>query len=107
MLRLGGFSTANLLDLEVVRLVGQNGAPVCAGMKAGGHISCHIGCHLYRISRKFSEFPYSKNRMNVAVSRARCLAILVANHALMAIRCATPEQMALVNTLCWVRDRGG
>jgi hypothetical protein len=84
-------------------LLGKNGATVCPGMKAGGH----IGCHLYRISRKFSEFLYSKNRMNVAVSRARCLAILVANPALMAIRCATPEQMALVNTLCLVKDCGG
>jgi uncharacterized protein len=50
------------------------------------------------------EFLYSRNRLNVAISRARCLAILVANPALMSIRCTTPEQMALVNTLCWVRD---
>lgn len=50
------------------------------------------------------EFLYSKNRLNVAISRAKCLAILVANPALMAIRCTTPEQMALVNTLCWVKD---
>lgn len=50
------------------------------------------------------EFLYSKNRLNVAISRARCLAIVIANPALMAIRCTTPEQMALVNTLCWVKD---
>jgi len=50
------------------------------------------------------EFLYSKNRLNVAISRARCLAIIIANPALMAIRCTTPEQMSLVNTLCWVRD---
>lgn len=50
------------------------------------------------------EFLYSRNRLNVAISRARCLAILVANTALMSIRCSTPEQMALVNTLCWVSD---
>ena len=50
------------------------------------------------------EFLYSRNRLNVAISRARCLAILIANPALMSIRCTTPEQMALVNTLCWVRD---
>ena len=53
---------------------------------------------------RFIEFLYSRNRLNVAISRARCLAILVANPALMSIRCTTPEQMALVNTLCWVRD---
>lgn len=50
------------------------------------------------------EFLYSKNRLNVAISRARCLAMLVANPALMSVSCSTPEQMALVNTLCWVRD---
>ncbi|MFZ4440184.1 MAG: TM0106 family RecB-like putative nuclease [Syntrophales bacterium] len=53
---------------------------------------------------RFIEFLYSRNRLNVAISRARCLAILVANPALMSIRCTTPEQMALVNTLCWVKD---
>jgi len=50
------------------------------------------------------EFLYSKNRLNVAISRAKCLAILIANPALMAIRCVSPEQMALVNTLCWVKN---
>lgn len=52
------------------------------------------------------EFLYSKNRLNVAVSRAKCLAIVIANPALMAIKCHTPEQMALVNTLCWVAEAG-
>lgn len=53
---------------------------------------------------RYIEFLYSRNRLNVAISRARCLAILVANPALMSIRCTTPEQMAMVNTLCWVMD---
>ena len=52
------------------------------------------------------EFLYSKNRLNVAISRAKCLAIFIANPALMAIRCSTPEEMALVNTLCWVSEYG-
>jgi predicted RecB family nuclease len=50
------------------------------------------------------EFLYSKNRLNVAVSRARCLAVVVANPHLLEVDCKTPEQMALVNTLCWIRD---
>lgn len=50
------------------------------------------------------EFLYSKNRLNVAISRAKCLALVVASPQLMSIRCNTPEQMALVNTLCWVKD---
>ncbi|MBI4193950.1 MAG: hypothetical protein HY526_02610 [Betaproteobacteria bacterium] len=37
--------------------------------------------------------------VDAALSRARSLAVLAANPALMAIRCTTPEQMALVNTL--------
>jgi len=53
------------------------------------------------------EFLYSKNRLNVAISRAKCLAIVIASPALMAIKCSTPEQMALVNTLCWVAEVGG
>ena len=52
------------------------------------------------------EFLYSKNRLNVAVSRAKCLAIVIANPALTAIKCHTPGQMALVNTLCWVAEAG-
>ena len=48
------------------------------------------------------EFLFSKNRLNVAVSRAKCLAVLFASPALMDINCKTPEQMGLVNTLCWL-----
>jgi uncharacterized protein len=55
---------------------------------------------------RFMEFLYSKNRLNVAISRARCTAIVIANPALLAIKCRMPEQMALVNTLCWVVEAG-
>lgn len=51
------------------------------------------------IPRNF-EFLYSTNRLNVAVSRARALAILVASPRLLLARCATPEQMRLANALC-------
>jgi superfamily I DNA and/or RNA helicase len=50
------------------------------------------------------EFLFSKNRLNVAISRARCLALVVASPKLLDVKCTTPEQMALVNTLCWVRN---
>jgi len=50
------------------------------------------------------SFLYSKNRLNVALSRAKCLAILVASPALLTIKCAKLEEMALVNTLCWVKE---
>jgi uncharacterized protein len=50
------------------------------------------------------EFLYDKNRLNVAVSRAKCLAVVLASPALLHVDCGTPGQMALVNTLCWLRD---
>ncbi|HXO15142.1 MAG TPA: TM0106 family RecB-like putative nuclease, partial [Steroidobacteraceae bacterium] len=46
------------------------------------------------------EFLYSMNRLNVAVSRARCLSVLVCSPHLLRARCHTPEQMRLVNALC-------
>jgi AAA domain len=46
------------------------------------------------------DFLYSRNRLNVAVSRAKCLAVLVASPALLTIKCRTVEQMRLVNALC-------
>jgi uncharacterized protein len=49
------------------------------------------------------EFLYSRNRLNVAISRARCLAVVVASPRLLEAPCNTIEQMKLVNTLCFVR----
>jgi uncharacterized protein len=46
------------------------------------------------------EFLYSLNRLNVAISRAQALAILVASPELTRVSCKTPRQMQLVNALC-------
>jgi predicted RecB family nuclease len=46
------------------------------------------------------EFLYSGNRLNVAISRARCAAFLVASPALFDVPCKSPRQMALVNAFC-------
>jgi uncharacterized protein len=46
------------------------------------------------------EFLYSRNRLNVAVSRARCLAYVVASPRLLEADCKTVEQMRLLNALC-------
>jgi uncharacterized protein len=50
------------------------------------------------------EFLYSLNRLNVATSRARCLAILVASSRLFEPECRTPRQMKLANALCRYRE---
>ena len=46
------------------------------------------------------DFLYSRNRLNVATSRARCVAVVVAEPALIRVRARTPEQMRLANALC-------
>jgi len=46
------------------------------------------------------EFLYSANRFNVAISRARCLAILVASPGIFEAECRTPRQMQLANAFC-------
>ena len=46
------------------------------------------------------EFLYSLNRLNVATSRAQCVAIVVASPALVRVTCHTPRQMRLANALC-------
>lgn len=46
------------------------------------------------------EFLYSLNRLNVATSRARCAAIVVASARLCEPACRTPRQMKLANALC-------
>jgi uncharacterized protein len=45
------------------------------------------------------EFLFSRNRLNVAVSRARCLAFLVCTEALLNARARTIDEMRLIGTL--------
>jgi predicted RecB family nuclease len=45
------------------------------------------------------EFLYSRNRLNVATSRARCVAVVVASPELLRVRARTPRQMRLANAL--------
>jgi uncharacterized protein len=51
------------------------------------------------------EFLYSLNRLNVAVSRAQALAIVVCNPELLRVRPRSPEQMRLANALCLLVER--
>ena len=52
-------------------------------------------------------FLFSLNRINVAVSRAQVAAMVFASPALLETPCRTIEEMALVNTLCLLREHGG
>ena len=45
------------------------------------------------------EFLYSLNRLNVATSRAQCVAAVVASPHILRVRCRTPRQMRLANAL--------
>ncbi len=46
------------------------------------------------------DFLYSRHRLNVATSRARCVAVVVASPDLLRVRARTPEQMRLANAFC-------
>ena len=45
-------------------------------------------------------FLFSRNRLNVAISRAECLALLVCSPRLLETRCHSIDDMMLVNALC-------
>ncbi len=78
----------------VDKFQGQEAAVVIVSLatSSGDYLPRHI------------EFLYSRNRLNVALSRAKCLSVLVASPRLMDVRCRTVEQIELVNTLCWAEE---
>jgi len=51
------------------------------------------------------SFLFSRNRLNVAISRAQSLAVVVCSPRLLSARCSTVEDMRLVNLLCRVSAR--
>jgi uncharacterized protein len=46
------------------------------------------------------EFLFSRHRLNVATSRARCVCILVGNPELLEPDCRTPDQIRMANAFC-------
>nr|HQV23215.1 hypothetical protein [Agitococcus sp.] len=46
------------------------------------------------------DFLFNKNRLNVAVSRAKCLAIIVASPQLQITKVNSVEQLKKVNLFC-------
>jgi superfamily I DNA and/or RNA helicase len=53
------------------------------------------------------DFLYDLHRLNVATSRARAMAIIVASPDLIRVSCRTPHQMTLVNALCRAWEERG
>ncbi len=52
-----------------------------------------------------ASFLFSRNRLNVAISRARCLAYLVCTEELLNTRARTVEEMRLLSALCDFAER--
>ena len=50
------------------------------------------------------DFLYSGNRLNVAISRAKCMSILVGSAALFSPDCKDPIQMRLANSFCRYKE---
>jgi len=74
----------------VDRFQGQEAAIVIYSMTTSSHADAPRGM----------EFLYSANRLNVAISRAKCMCIVVASPALFEAECRTPRQMQLANAFC-------
>lgn len=51
-------------------------------------------------------FLFSPNRLNVAISRARCLAVVLANPRLLEVECHRFTDLRAVNVLCGVAEVG-
>ena len=52
------------------------------------------------LAPRSTDFLFSRNRLNVALSRARCLAYLICPDDLLASRARNVERMKLISTLC-------
>jgi uncharacterized protein len=90
--RLGGVRVGT-----VDKFQGQQAAVVIFSMCASSGDSSPRG----------TEFLFSRNRLNVAISRAETLAVIVASPALLRTCCSSIEQMRLVNMYCRAVAEGG
>lgn len=53
------------------------------------------------------DFLFSRNRLNVALSRAQALAVVVASPRLLDVSCSTLDQMRLLNGFCSLHEYAG
>jgi uncharacterized protein len=80
----------------VDKFQGQEAAAVLVSMAASDADSAPRGI----------DFLFEKNRLNVALSRARCLSVVFCSPTLLDVVCTDLERMMLVNMVCWVRGFG-
>ncbi|MBZ0268523.1 hypothetical protein K8I85_10240, partial [bacterium] len=84
--RLGPAARAGTID----KFQGQEAAVVIVSMAASDGTESPRGI----------DFLFDKNRLNVAISRAQSLAILVASPSLVRTPCSSVKRMGLVNMFC-------
>jgi uncharacterized protein len=78
----------------VDKFQGQEAAVVLVSMAASDADSAPRGI----------DFLFEKNRLNVALSRARCLSVVFCSPALLDVVCTELHRMMLVNSVCWADD---
>lgn len=76
----------------VDKFQGQEAAVVLLSMAASSGASAPRGV----------QFLFSRNRLNVALSRARCLSVVVCSGELLATHCTTLANIELLSTFCRV-----
>ena len=81
---------------SVDKFQGQEAPVVIYSMAASSAEECPRGM----------DFLFNRNRTNVAISRAKALAIVVASPELARVHCSGVEQMSLANLFCRVIQEG-
>jgi hypothetical protein len=111
------------LTLDVVLIVTRYNTEVSAlrdSLPQGAHVGtvdkfqrheapvifCSIATSTAADAPRGMEFLYSSNRLNVAISRARSIAVLVASPALFEMECKSPRQMMLANAFRRCLEKG-
>lgn len=83
------------IQLGTVDKFQGQGAPVCIVSMTAASVA--------KTSRGM-DFLFSRNRINVAISRAKALGLFFGAPRLREATCVTVEQIRLVNTLCALQE---
>jgi uncharacterized protein len=93
------------MQVNLLKLVLPKGARVGTVDKFQGQESAVVLISMAASSGEYIprgiDFLFSRNRLNVAISRARCLSTILASPLLLGIACRSVQQMGLANVVCW------